>query len=168
MFAIAILSTLLTIAYGVLHDQVTIRICPEYFTVFHPHLIDTDSLIVLAAAWGVVATWWVGLPFGLALGLAATMGARPKRSVGHVVSSVAIALGFTAGAAALAGMLGFIAASTRNVFVVGPLAGEIPTSHHAPFIAVLWTHLASYGIGGLAGAVLVVRTWKSRRIPAPA
>ena len=115
MFGIAILSTLLTITYGVLHDQVTIRICPEYFTVFHPHLIDTGSLTVLAAAWGVVATWWIGLPIGLTLGLAATTGIRPRRTARQVVPSIVIGLGLTAGAAALAGMLGFLAGQSAIV-----------------------------------------------------
>ncbi len=33
-WGIVLMCTLGAIAYGIVHDQVTIRICPEYFTVF--------------------------------------------------------------------------------------------------------------------------------------
>ncbi|MGB7665981.1 MAG: hypothetical protein WBL66_01850, partial [Candidatus Acidiferrales bacterium] len=36
------------IAYGIVHDQVTIRVCPEYFTVAHPHIFRTGSLTLIA------------------------------------------------------------------------------------------------------------------------
>lgn len=52
------------VGYGIVHDQITVRISPEYFTIGHPRLIETSSLTILALFWGVVATWWVGLPLG--------------------------------------------------------------------------------------------------------
>ncbi|HEU4754510.1 MAG TPA: hypothetical protein VFU47_15485, partial [Armatimonadota bacterium] len=61
-----------------MHDQVTVRVCVEYFTVAHPPLITTDSPTLLALAWGVVATWWVGLALGVMLGLAARLGGWPR------------------------------------------------------------------------------------------
>ena len=30
------------IVYGILHDQITARICIEYFTIGHPRLIDSE------------------------------------------------------------------------------------------------------------------------------
>ncbi len=50
------------ICYGILHDQVTAHVCVEYFTVGHVSLVSTTDPTVLAFVWGVVATWWVGLP----------------------------------------------------------------------------------------------------------
>jgi hypothetical protein len=29
--------------YGIVHDQITARICVEYFTIGHPPVFDTDS-----------------------------------------------------------------------------------------------------------------------------
>ena len=49
------------VLYGVAHDQVTARVCVEYFTIGHPRIIATESPTVLGLAWGVIATWWVGL-----------------------------------------------------------------------------------------------------------
>src|SRR5688500_9214653 len=61
------LSLLAAIGYGVAHDQVTARICVEYFTLGHPPLFPPDSPTFPALGWGVAATWWVGLPLGLLL-----------------------------------------------------------------------------------------------------
>lgn len=62
------LSVLAAVVYGILHDQITARICVEYFTIGHARLIDSDSPTVLGLFWGVVATWWVGLPLSVPTG----------------------------------------------------------------------------------------------------
>ena len=72
------LSLLAAIVYEIAHDQVTARVCVEYFTIGHPPLIPSESPTLLALAWGVVATWWVGLPLGIMLAVAARAGRRPK------------------------------------------------------------------------------------------
>ncbi|RYD30998.1 MAG: hypothetical protein EOP86_18840 [Verrucomicrobiaceae bacterium] len=83
-FSIVAVSVLAAISYGVIHDQITARICVEYFTIGHPRLIDSDSPTVLALFWGVAATWWVGLPLGLGLAVAARAGRRPKLGVARI------------------------------------------------------------------------------------
>jgi hypothetical protein len=45
------------VLYGIVHDQVTARICVEYFLVFHPPIFPTQSPTLLALGWGVIATW---------------------------------------------------------------------------------------------------------------
>jgi hypothetical protein len=47
-----LLSIAAAILYGILHDQVTARVCLEYFTVFHPPVFDTTSPTLLALGWG--------------------------------------------------------------------------------------------------------------------
>ena len=89
---IILLSTLSAILYGVAHDQVTIRVCPEYFTVGHPHLIATDSLTLLALAWGVAATWWVGLGLGILLGISARFWTFPKLTARDLACPLAVLL----------------------------------------------------------------------------
>jgi hypothetical protein len=39
---------LASVAYGILHDQVTARICVECFTVGPPRMFDTESPTLLA------------------------------------------------------------------------------------------------------------------------
>lgn len=133
-------------------------------------MIETDSPILLAAAWGVAATWWVGVPLGLVLGLAATTGPRARGTIASLLGSLVPALGLTAGCAALAGMLGFLAASTGLVHVVGPLSRHLSRDGQVRFVAVLWTHAGGYLAGGALALALVVRTWRVRapaRVAAP-
>ena len=75
---IVVLCLLTGALYGVLHDQVTARVCLEYFTVFHPDIFHTQSPTLLALGWGVLATWWVSLTLGILLAIAARAGSRPR------------------------------------------------------------------------------------------
>ncbi len=68
------ISILLAGLYGILHDQVTYSIAPEYFTKFkydqfgfEPQWFGGDRQTV--ALIGFLATWWAGLLIGLVLGL---------------------------------------------------------------------------------------------------
>jgi hypothetical protein len=61
--------------YGILNDQLTYTISPEYYTKFKFYqfgLIDlvngTNPRIGVSEV-GFLATWWMGLPIGLILGL---------------------------------------------------------------------------------------------------
>src|SRR5215475_10424584 len=76
------------IIYGIVHDQVTARICIEYFTVFHPPAFATQSPTLLGLGWGIIATWWVGLFLGLLLALSARAGSRPKLSAVQLVRPI--------------------------------------------------------------------------------
>jgi hypothetical protein len=61
------------VCYGVVHDQFTIRICLEYFTVGHVPRFQSLPTTAHAAAWGIVATWWVGLTLGILVGLSSRL-----------------------------------------------------------------------------------------------
>jgi hypothetical protein len=54
---IILLCIVAAIVYGILHDQVTARVCVEYFTIGHPPIFHTDDPTLLALGWGVIATW---------------------------------------------------------------------------------------------------------------
>ena len=46
------------VVYGVIHNQFTVRICLEYFTIGHPPVFPTKNPTLLALGWGVLASWW--------------------------------------------------------------------------------------------------------------
>lgn len=62
--------------FGALHDQISYSVSPEYFTLLkfqQFHLTEWElPLRVKAALVGVLATWWMGVPLGLTLAVAAT------------------------------------------------------------------------------------------------
>jgi hypothetical protein len=161
-FAIIFLCVDAAILYGILHDQVTVRICIEYFTIGHPPIFSTDDPTMLAISWGILATWWVGFLFGLPLAVVARVGNRPKRDVGSFIRPFAVLLAVMAACALLAGIVGWLLAHFGVVFLTGPLASKVPADKHVPFIADLWAHNASYLVGFLGGIVILVKTWRSR------
>jgi hypothetical protein len=69
-----ILIPLISGVYGILHDQVTFSISSEYFTNFkfiQFRIADDlrDSTRLAVAIVGFLATWWVGIPLALILGI---------------------------------------------------------------------------------------------------
>jgi hypothetical protein len=164
--AIIGLCVLAAIVYGIAHDQVTARVCVEYFTIGHPPIFDTESPTLLGLGWGVLASWWVGLFLGIGLALAARAGKRPRRQVRSFVVPVALLMAFTGCAAVAAGVAGYCLASLNLVKLVGPLAVEVPPHRHVVFLADAWAHGASYVVGTVGGLGLIVHTWRSRRQPA--
>jgi len=159
---IVLMCVVAAVAYGIAHDQVTARVCVEYFTIGHPPVFGTDDPTWLGIGWGISATWWVGLLLGIPLAIVARAGSRPKRSVGSLVRPVAGLLAVMAVCAFAAGLLGWVLGSTGAVFLAGPIARELPADRHVPFPADLWAHSASYLVGLAGGIVIMVLVWRSR------
>jgi hypothetical protein len=160
--SILLLSVVSCVVYGILHDQVTARICVEYFTVGHPPVFRTEDPTLLAFGWGTIATWWVGVFLGIPLATAARLGSRPKRSAISLIRPIAamsVCVGFFA---LVAGFAGYFFASKGWVFLYPPLAFQIPQEKHVPFIVDLFAHNASYLGGFLGGIVLAAWVWWTR------
>jgi hypothetical protein len=160
---IVLMCIVAAVCYGIAHDQVTARVCVEYFTVGHPPIFGTDDPTLLGLGWGIIASWWVGLLLGVPLAIVARAGSRPKRSVDSLVRPVACLLGVMAVSALVAGLVGWLLASTGAVFLVGPIARKLPPDRHVPFLIDLWAHSASYLVGLVGGIVISVRVWRARQ-----
>jgi hypothetical protein len=160
--AIVLLSIAAAVGYVVVHDQVTARVCLEYFTIGDPPIFRTNDPTLLGIGWGVLATWWVGLLLGVPLAVVARAGSRPKRDVGSLVRPVAGLLLVMIVCAAGAGVVGWLLASARVLHLAGSLVSDVPSDRHVPFIADLWAHSASYLVGFVGGIVVLVRVWRSR------
>ena len=163
---IVLTCVLAAVAYGVAHDQVTARVCVEYFTVGHPPVFPTTDPTLLGLGWGVLATWWVGLLLGLALAAAARAGRRPPRPARSVVRPVAQLLATTGAAALAMGLVGYAVAEAGGVVLTEPLATLVPRERHSRFLADLWAHSASYLVGAVGGLVVCVNVWRSRQTTA--
>jgi hypothetical protein len=160
--AIILLSIAAAVVYGIVRDQVTARICVEYFTIGHPTIFDTKSPTLLGLGWGIIATWWVGLILGVPLAVAARCGRRPVFTVRRLVRPLIGLLGCMACTAIIAGVVGYLAASAGVVILFEPLASRVPADRHVAFLTDLWAHCASYGSGFLGGLILIRWVWRAR------
>jgi len=161
--SILALCVVAAIVYGVLHDLVTAHVCVEYFTIGHPPMFGTESPVLLALGWGVVATWWVGAFLGAVLIVAARFGSRPKRSARSLVWPVAQLMAVVGVFALGAGLLGWVLARAGAVYLLEPLSSNIPPEKHVAFLADLWAHSASYLSGFVGGLVVCARVCFARR-----
>lgn len=159
---IILLCVLAAITYGVLHDQITARLCLEYFTVAHPPLFPDTSPTVVALCWGIAATIGIGTVLGILLSLVAHSGSEPPIPASQLRAPVARLLGLMALAAFIAGVSGFFIARHGVVSIPADLAIAIPRARHHLFIAVWFAHGASYLVGLAGGAFLIFRVWRAR------
>lgn len=159
---IILLCVIAAIGYGIVHDQITARICIEYFTVFHSLVVASDSPTVQGLVWGVIATWWVGLFLGLALAATARIGSWPKRTARELFRPVLLLMAVSAVIAILAGLTGYALATANIIWVAPRWADQIPPERHAAFLADGWAHTASYLTGFMGGSMLIFATLISR------
>ena len=155
------------VVYGIVHDQFTAHICVEYFSVFHPPVFPTESPMLLALGWGVIATWWMGAFLGVLVALAARAGSRRKVDAFELVrpiSKLLLTMGFLA---AVAGLTGHMLAHRGAIAPPGWVATVLPPARHARFMADWWAHNASYLVGFFGGIVLCVVTIRKRLFQSP-
>ena len=160
--AIITLCIAMAVAYGILHDQVTARVCVEYFTIGHPPMFGTESPTLLGLGWGIIATWWVGLSLGLGLAAAARIGSAPKLGLADLRRPIVTLMVVSAIAAFVAGLIGAALTATGIVWLTDEWAMVIPRSKHVAFLADAWAHGASYGVGLLGGLFLIGLTVRRR------
>ena len=160
--AIVALSVGAAVFYGVIHDQITARLCLEYFTIAHPPIVASNSPTVQGLVWGVIATWWVGLLLGVPLAIVARTGESTPWDVKPILRPLAFLLCAMALCALVAGAIGFTLA-TRGVVSIGTAwVDEIPPHQQVRFIAVAWAHNASYLSGFVGGIILITYVYFAR------
>jgi len=160
---IVTLSVLAAVVYGIVHDQVTARICLEYFTVGHPPIFHTLSPTLLGLGWGILATWWVGLCLGIPLAGCARWGSLPRltaKDLGRPIGALLVSMAVLALIAGVSGFMVVKVSGFRPDFVA---AARLPEATQQHFTVCWFAHLASYGAGILGGLLLCVRTVLRRR-----
>lgn len=157
------LGILAAVVYGVVHDQVTVRISPPYLMDWHPQIVPSREPTVVALAWGVVATWWFGLILGVVLAAAATLGKRPPAPWTWIVRAVRGIFVCAALAAIAAGLI------VRGLRLELPdvLFNQWYTTASRPtriaFSQAAAMHEASYDAAGVTTLVAAILVFRGRK-----
>lgn len=162
---VILLSIVAACTYGVLHDQITIRVCEEYFTVAHPPLFHTTSPTLLALCWGIAATLGIGFLLGGVLALVSQSGEQPPYKIPRLVRSITILLLVMSLSALAAGILGYQLSERGVIFIPSVFDENIPRENHHRFMAAWFAHGASYLVGLAGGSFLCLRIWRERGRP---
>ena len=158
--------------YGIIHDQLTYTVSPEYYTKFkfyqfglaeegneahlpHPRLA--------AARVGIMATWWMGAFIGFVLGLVGLWHATWRAMLRHTLMAFLL----TVGTALLTGLVGLaygwlvLGNQERAAFTAWFIPENVLAFRN--YVAVGSMHNFSY-LGGLLGLLSgVIYTLKRRR-----
>lgn len=145
--------------YGMAHDQISYTVSSEYFTKFKFHqfgLVDTPLPDrVRAAIVGFLATWWMGVPVGLFVGLAGFIHRGAGRMFRVSLWSMLVAVVFTL-LFGLCGLLyGYV--QTAHIDLADYRGWYIPDGviHLRRYLCVGYMHNSSY----LGGTLAILVAW---------
>lgn len=152
--------------YGIIHDQITYTIGPEYFTKFKFdqffYLNQNQPQRVIVMEIGFLATWWVGFFAGWFLGRITVPHETIETAAKHTVQGVMIIIG-------TAVLFGTVAAFLKPAEINEPsmetwkfMLSSFRVTDTAAFLRVGNIHNGSY-LGGLIGLITAI-IWVRRRI----
>lgn len=153
-------------AYGILQDQISARLCPEYFTVLHNPIPGLTDPTLLGIAWGFLATAGGGIAMGYVAGLAATLGAKPPLKSSELVRPMLVlvlAVGFMT---AIAGWSTSASAGLFNVRLDPILDRLVPVDRHRGLLVVATYHRVAY-LSAIVGSIFLciwIGCERSRRV----
>ena len=158
---IIFLCILAAICYGIVHDQITARVCVEYFTIGHPPVFHTESPTLLGLGWGVMSRhggvrFFLGVPCALAL--VAQVGNRSKLTARAIAPSIFKLLCVMGAMALSAGITGYILFSRGTIAMPRYIELAIPSPHIR--VHASWQTggriPTSYAVGFSGGIVVIV------------
>ena len=159
MLCYAVLGALLAGLYGVVHDQITYSISPEYFTrlkFFQFHYADFDlPPRYFVAEIGFLATWWVGFIAGWFLARVAVPGATPAQARSRCLRGFAVILACAFASSLMGFALGLSLGSNADFSGWQSFASQRGIADLPSFVRVAYIHNASY-VGGLIGLVIAL------------
>jgi hypothetical protein len=150
------------VGYAMLQDQVSARLCPEYFTVLHPPIPELTDLTILGISWGFLGAWWGGIVLGLVMSLVATLGPRPSPAPRELVCPLCVLVGVLALVTALTGFTVWRHAHLLGVALDSPMAEMVPRERHRELLTVACYHLSAYVTATVGGVVLCMWVWAER------
>jgi hypothetical protein len=159
MLGYALLGSLLAGVYGIIHDQITYSISPEYFTrlkfsQFHYADFGFPPRVFVAEI-GFLATWWVGFVAGWFVARIAVPAFPPRTALCHASRAFLTILAFALTASIIGYLLGLLRRSNSDFSSWEGFATKRGILDLPNFGRVAYIHNASY-LGGLVGLVAAI------------
>lgn len=172
IFLLILIAPIVAGIYGIIHDQLTYTISPEYYTKFkfiqfgfvdfgNKAIFDNPRIYVSVV--GFLATWWMGLPIGIILSLVGLSNKDGKTMFKITLKSilVTVIIAFITGLIGLACGEFFLAYKPKEYFDNWFLPENL--KDYKNFISVGCMHNFSY-IRGLTGLVAgIVYSFKQKK-----
>jgi hypothetical protein len=156
---IVVLAVVVAGLYGMVHNQISYTVAPEYFTKFKFEQFGlVDSPLperVRASMVGLLASWWMGIPIGLLVGAAGFIHRGPQRMLRVSLWSLLVMVAFTL----LFGLGGLVFGyfETAHINVAEYRGWFIPTdvTDLRRFLCAGYMHNSAY----LGGVLAILVAW---------
>ncbi len=159
MILIAALGTLVAGAYGVVHDQISYAISPEYFTKMKFRQFDWADVGLppraFASVVGFLGTWWVGLVAGWFAARAGLVDLPRTERWRCVPRCFGIVLVTAAIAGLIGALVGVALARSGDLGSWDEVRTELAVRDVPAFVIVAYLHGGGY-IGAALGLVLAI------------
>ena len=157
LLAFTLASALIAGCYGILHDQITFSIGPEYFRNFKFHQFSyADPGFgerAFVSCVGFLATWWVGAIAGWILARRLLPTCSKRTAYRRFRAGFLIILASAASAGILGYLYGLWRGPNADYSAWQPTLQQYHVSDVWPFMRVAYIHNAGY-LGALAGLLL--------------
>ena len=163
-FRYAVVGAFLAGLYGIVHDQVTYSISPEYFTrlkfaQFHYADFGLPARVFVAEI-GFLATWWVGLVVGWFIARISVPASSRQEAASCCARGFLIVIAFGFGAGIIGYVLGLLHGSDYSSWE--SMASNLGVVDLPSFVRVAYIHNAGY-LGGLVGLVSAIIYLRNRK-----
>ena len=159
MLRVALLGAVVAGAYGVLHDQVSYAISPEYFTKMKFRQFAWADVGLppraFASEVGFLATWWVGLIAGWFAARAGLAELPPPERGRCTVRCFGIVLAVTPAVGLAAALLGYAVTQTGDLHDWADVRYDLGVEDLPGFVVVAYLHSGGY-LGALLGLIATV------------
>jgi hypothetical protein len=167
MFGASIIAALIAGAYGVLHDQITYSISPEYFTKFKFYQFQYADLgwgeRGFVAAIGFLATWWVGFVAAWFLSRRLIPQCSRRVAVRQIGKGIACIALFVLTFGMIGYMYGIWLGPSADYSSSEDVLKRLGVTDVWAFMRVAYIHNAGY-LGGLIGLAVVLVWLKPQRV----
>ncbi len=164
-----LLSIVIAGLYGILHNQVSYTVSPEYFTKFKFIQFGLTEVPwperVRASVVGFLASWWMGIPIGILVGAGGFLQRDPREMRRALLWSLVVLVSVTL----LVGLAGLVSAFVTSIEPErverwGRFVPKDVTDVRA-FMCAGWMHNASYlgGVLGIPAAWVLHLCWRYGR-----
>lgn len=159
-FRAMLLGIAVLVGYAVGQDQVSARLCPEYFTVFHNPIPGVTDPTLLGMAWGFLGAWWGGAILGYTAGIAATSGSHPPMPIRDLIRPLMVLVAGVGFVSALTGAVTYRHAEFFAIRLDPRFEAQVPADRARMLFVVANYHLAGYiaaGVGSVGLCVWIAR-----------
>jgi hypothetical protein len=155
-FRAMLLGIVLLSGYAMLQDQVSARLCPEYFTVLHNPINGLTNPTLLGITWGFLGSWWGGALLGYGAGLASTLGRNPPMTVKQLLKPMLCVIAFVTACTAFTGISVAMNADGFSISINVLSIEAIPIQRRTMAFIVATYHLVAYASSVVGSVVCIV------------